>query len=290
MNSEHQSILIGVIVLLLIINTTAIFSLASEKGMIDGGQPAVTVTNKSTVSSPAVSATPTKTLVSPTVSAKAPSAPTPGATSKAVAVQTQNTSAKAGIPANSSAIVFKKYTNGANLFSLDYPADWTVAEINATLLKTITRAKNEPGTPVVEFYSPSITRCDQLNKDDCVFVRSEVRIDVDPNRKTKSVEDYYLNDMVRLTAEYPIQMTRKDAQIYIGGRKAYSLEYHTGESQATDGISVIKVYVVIGERAYIITCHSHDPKLGEEDQFVKYSDEYQHMIKSFTYAGNLQVL
>jgi len=289
MDSEHQSLLIGVIILLLIINTTAIFSLASEKGMIDGGQSAVTVTNKSPVSSPTVSATPTKTIVSPTVSAKATSAPTPGATSKTVAVQTQNTTVKAGTPANSSATAFKKYTNGANLFSLDYPADWTVAEINATLLKTITRAKNEPGTPVVEFYSPSITRCDQLNKDDCVIVRSEIRIDVDPNRKTKSVEDYYLNDIVRL-ADDTIQMNRKDAQIYVGGRKAYSLVYHIGESQATDGVSVIKVYVVIGDRAYIITCHSHDPKLGEEDQFVKYSDEYQHMIKSFTYAGNLQVL
>lgn len=293
MKPELQTMIIGAVVLLLIINTTVLFSLVSSKDT--GGQavtPALNTTNVTPQKDPAVTPTQKKVISSPTVSAKATSAPKPGATSKAVTSKTQAATVKSNSTANSSTTGFLKYSNETYLFSIDYPQDWTVEEMDKTLLKTInaSRSKKEPGITVVEFYSPAVVRCDQLNKDDCVLVRSEVRIDVEPDRKSKTLEDYYLNEMVRLTEDYPIQVTRKDAQIYVGGRKAYSLEYHTGESQGTDGVSVIKVFVIIGDRVFIITSHSHDPKTGEDDQFLQYSDEFQHMIRSFTYAGNLEVL
>ena len=296
MDPEHQSILIGVIILLLIINTTVIFSLASDKGTGTAGPTPVPTTpaiNKSATSSPTVSPTLNKTLVSPTVTSKATSAPKPGDTSKAVPTATQNATVKSVAPVNSSTAGYLKYTNNTYNFAIDYPSDWTLAEMNTSLLKTInaTRPKGEPGITVVEFYSPSIIRCDLSDKDDCVRVRSEVRVDVDKNTNTSlTFEDYYLRDVVRLMNAYPIQITRKDSVIYVGGHKAYSFEYHTGESQGTEGISVIRVYTMSGDKIYIITCHSHDPKSDEEDQFVKYSNVFQHMIRSFTYAGNMEVL
>jgi len=165
--------------------------------------------------------------------------------------------------------------------------------MNTTLLKTInaSRSKKEPGITVMELYSPAIVRCDEFNKDYCVKVQSEVRVDVDKfSSSGQTFEEYYLKDMVRLMNEYPIQITRKDAQIYINGKKAYSFEYHSGESQGTDGISVLRIYALSGDRVYIITCHSHDPKSGETDQFAKFSGLFQSIIKSVTYSGNLEVL
>jgi hypothetical protein len=298
MDPEHQTFLIGVIVLLLIINTTAIFSIASDKGLISGGQPAASVTAKPANASPAVTQALNKTLASPTVTSKAnatpSSVPKPGDTSKAVPAKTSNASVKTTpAPTKSSTAGYLKYTNDSYQFTISYPSDWTVAEMNTTLLKTInaSRSKKEPGITVVELYSPSIIRCDELNKDDCVQVRSEVRVDVDRfSNASQTFEDYYLKDVVRLMNEYPIQITRKDAQVSVSGRKAYSFEYHTGESQGTDGTSVIKIYAANGDRVFIITCHSHDAKTGETDQFVKYSGVFQSIIKSFTYSRNMEVL
>jgi hypothetical protein len=81
-----------------------------------------------------------------------------------------------------------------------------------------------------------------------------------------------------------------DPQIFIKGRKAYSFEYHEGASQESTGLTVIKVYTVIGERIFIITCHSHDPKSGEVNQYEQYYNDFQHMIKSFTYSGTMEIL
>jgi len=294
MKPETQTLVIGAVILLLIINTTVLLSVVSSQGA--GNQsalPSLNKTNTSVQNNPAVITT-KKAVASPTVSTTTSAAPKPGTTSKAVSDKTQTTTAaKSGSSTNSSGTGFLKYSNAPYTFAIDYPANWTVLEMNKTTLATInaSRPKKEPGITVVEFYSPSFIRCDEFNKDECVIVRSEVRVDVDPSRNmSKSLDEYFVNETVRLTDGYPIQISRKDAQIYIGGKKAYSLEYHTGASGQTDGIHVIKVYTVMGDRVFIITCHSHDAKIGEVDQFLEYSDDFRHMISTFTFSGNLKVL
>jgi len=73
MTAEHESLLFGVIFLLLIINSTAIFSLASSQGMIYSDKSTVSVTpleseNATLSSSEKPSATPTETqpVITPT--------------------------------------------------------------------------------------------------------------------------------------------------------------------------------------------------------------------------------
>jgi hypothetical protein len=157
MDPEHQSILIGVIILLLIINTTVVFSLVSEKSAATPVQPEVTP-DKSALTSPTVSPAANKTATSPNVTAKATTAaPKPGDTSKAVPAKTNVTAkptatVKPAATANASA-GFLKYSNTTYQFGIDYPKDWTVAEMTANLLKTVNASlsKKEPGITVVEF-------------------------------------------------------------------------------------------------------------------------------------------
>lgn len=287
MKPEHQTLIAGAVILLLIIGLTVIFSFASshDQGVSENS------TNISSGSAKTVTAAANVTAKPTAKATKATAAPKPGDSSAAVPAKAQNATVK--LPVNASTAGYLRYVNDTYLFSIDYPADWTVAEMNKTLLKTVNQSRiaREPGITVVEFYSPGIVRCDPLNQDDCVLVRSEVRVDVDMYRNTsRSFEEYYINDTVRLIEDYPIQIHRKDPQILINGRKAFSLDYHTGESSTSNGINVRRVYTVMGDRVFIITCHSHDPKDDEEDQYIKYSGVFDHMIRSFDYAGILRVL
>jgi hypothetical protein len=286
MDPEHQSILIGVIVLLLIINTTAVFSLASDRGMLGSGPSPTPAVNK-TAGNPTATATQNPALVSPTVSSKNTT------TSNATPAKSSNTTAgsvKTSSPVTSNASRYRTYTNESYTFSLDYPANWTMAEMSPALLKTInaTRLKSETGIRVVEFYSPSIIRCDSSVTGDCAYIRTKVSVDVAYLPANMTFDEYFINRTLAMTDDNSVGMRRASPVITLNYTKAYSLEYNSGYNE--DQAYVTKIFGLFGGRVYMITYRSNFPKINEENQFEKYSGDFQHMLKSFAYTGSLRYL
>jgi len=80
MENQYLSILIGFIIIVLIVNTTAIFSIASDQGLMSSGQPRIPVSAVTSVSSPrdeVVSASPSPTPIAPAITPTVPPIPVP---------------------------------------------------------------------------------------------------------------------------------------------------------------------------------------------------------------------
>ena len=283
MDHRHQEILIGVIVLILIINITLLYSF--ETGM---GQPAASAQNKTNASllkDAAVNVSTTKSAATPTATPKTTSAPAANA-SKAAPAATAN----AGSSAPSATAGFRTYTNASYTFSMDYPANWTVAEMTPALLKTTnaTRPRSETGIRVVDFYSPAVMRCDDTNAGNCVYIRTRVSVDVTGLPANMTFEDYFINRTLAMTLDNSVGMRRSSPVVSLNNTKAYSLEYNSGYE--LNQAYVTKVFGLFNGQVYIITYRANYPKTGEVNQFYEYSDDFEHMIKSFGYTGPLTYL
>jgi hypothetical protein len=179
----------------------------------------------------------------------------------------------------------RKYTNLPYAFSLEYPSAWEVND----LTPKIDTPNGMPGKiDVVDFYSPSITRCNNEGHD-CKLVRAQFSIDVDENPGTSDVSDYYVRDVARLSTEYPIQITKSNAQTILSNEKALRLDYQLGNDI---DIKVIRVYSIINGKVYIFNFHSHYPTTildqktheitMEPDMLEEYIGPMEQSLKSFT--------
>lgn len=175
---------------------------------------------------------------------------------------------------------FLKYTNTEYGFSMDYPGDWQAAGIGYD------NDLSDPGVRVVEFYSPSVLRCNTDSQ--CVNVRATVSVDVDTAPFTDELEEYYVKDVARITTASGVDITRKQAKITISGVKGYSFDYAGKDKYG--GINVMRAYTIVGEHAYIVTFLAHAPKNNEEDMFDKYYNDIQHMLKSFSATGGIRTI
>jgi PsbP-like protein len=285
MNSEHQSIVIWVVILLLIINTTALLSLASDKGMFGFGQNATAGANKSSGSSGGNPA-----LVSPTVSSNKTT--TSGAANASKTAPAKSPTTAAASPAKSSPAVsttprYLSYTNTSYSFSIDYPSNWTKVEMTPALLKATnaSRMKSESGLQVVDFFSPAIVRCDNIDSDNCVYVRTQVSVDVEKFPENTTIDDYFNQKTLAMLNDDSVGTRRASPITTLDNAKAYSIEYNAGYD--LNRVYVTKVFGLFGGEIYTITYRANFPKSGEVNQFEEYSGDFQHMIKSFNYTGSL---
>jgi len=174
------------------------------------------------------------------------------------------------VPATS----FNQYSNSEYGFSIDYPTDWQMNEIN----------EPEPDISphrftVVKFYSPSFVRCNSEGKD-CVNVRSEVMVEVDTDPVTTELDTFFVKDVARITSGGNVQITRRDAMFKLSGKKAYRLDYNFRSD--TEDTNVLSAYSILNDKAYIVTFHAHNPVRSEKiNQFMLYYNDVIHMFDSF---------
>lgn len=190
-------------------------------------------------------------------------------------------------PGNSTpAVTYLTYSNASYGFSIDYPSDWTVNDAPvANPSDPASPPGFEPKIDVVEFYSPAITRC---NNGDCVLVRSEVHVEVDPSPSTTVLSDYYVKDVAAISQGEEVDITGHNAMFKLSGQNAYRLDFKTGYDISE--INIQRAYTIIGGKAYVITFHAHAPYSGEVDQFEEYYNTAQDMFKSFQTTASLKVL
>ena len=224
-------------------------------------------------------------IVSGTGTAPATSATTAPATlqtpGETVAPVTPDTTVATPVPTTTAeGTQFLKYTNTVYGFSMDYPSTWQAAEIGYD------SDLSDPGVRVVEFYSPSILRCDTDSQ--CMNVRATVSVDVDTTPFTDELEDYYVRDVARITTAKGVDITRKQAKITLSGVKGYSFDFASTDNYG--GINVMRAYTIVGDHAYIVTFLAHAPKNNEEDMFDKYYNDIQHMLKSFSATGGIKTI
>jgi hypothetical protein len=222
------------------------------------------------VATPAqTSATPQTTIIT--------ASPTPVATQQTIAPLETITFANAED--------FLTYTNSKYGFSLMYPGDWEVNEVNpATGVPDGLPSKDT----VVVFYSPAIKRCDN-DGINCVAVRSEMTVGVDNNPGTTEISEYYVKDVARISSDFPIKVTKTNAQIELSWGKALRLDYELARDY---DVKVIREYLISNGKVYIITFHSHLPKTlldpktktsyNEPDMMQIYLDDVITSMKSFT--------
>jgi PsbP-like protein len=285
MDQEHQSLVIGAIVLLLIINTTVLYSFVTSQGMnAQSAAPAQNNSSAALLKDQAVNASGTKVPATPTVT------PTSTKTPANASAAAPAGSAKTNVSAHPSAPRYLSYANTSYTFSIDYPANWTMAEMNPALLKTVnaTRLRSETGIRVVEFYSPSITRCDDTVPGNCVLIRTRVSVDVASFPQNMTFDEYFVNQTLAMTLDNSVGMRRASPVVTLNNTKAYSLEYNAG--YGLNQVYVTKVFGLFNDKVYIITYRANFPKTGEENQFEKYYNDFQHMLKSFEYTGQMQYL
>ena len=80
MENQYLSILLGFIIIILIVNTTAIFSIASDQGLMGSAQPRIPVSAVTSVSSPieeVVSTSPSPVPTTPVITPTVPPTPVP---------------------------------------------------------------------------------------------------------------------------------------------------------------------------------------------------------------------
>ncbi len=286
MDQEHQSLVIGAIVLLLIINTTVLYSFVTSPGMNGQSSAPAQNTSAALLKDQAVNASVTKVPATPTATPTAAPAKTTANASAAASAA----SPKTNVSAPSNATRYLNYANASYTFSIDYPANWTMAEMTPALLRTVnaTRLRSETGIRVVEFYSPSITRCDDSNAGSCVLIRTKVSVDVTGLPPNMTFDEYFVNRTLAMTLDNSIGMRRSSPVMTLNNTKAYSLEYNAG--YGLDQVYVTKIFGLFGDQVYIITYRANFPKTGEENQFEKYYNDFQHMVKSFAYTGSFQYL
>ena len=183
-------------------------------------------------------------------------------------------------------MTYLTYSNSTYGFSIDYPSDWTVNDAPVQNYSDPAEPPGfEPKIDVVEFYSPSITRC---THGDCVLVQAEMHVEVDPTPSTTDLSDYYVKDVAAISQGLSIDITGHNALYKLSGQNAYRLDYRTGSDTST--INVQRAYTIIGGKAYVITFHAHAPYSGEVDQFQEYYNAAQDMFKSFKSSSTVRVL
>lgn len=207
-------------------------------------------------------------------------AATPAPTAAETPVQTTAAATTIAAAATTEGTQFLKYTNPSHGFSIDYPSDWEVTEI------TSDPDLSDPGFRIVEFYSPSILRCNTDSQ--CVYVRARVTIDVDETPFTDELEEYYVKDVARITTASGVEITRKQAKIELSKTKAYSFDYIGTDEYG--GIKVMRAYTLIGDNGYIVTYTAHSPKNEEVDMFDQYYNDVQHMMDSFSATGTIKTI
>ena len=177
---------------------------------------------------------------------------------------------------------FNQYSNYEYGFSIDYPGDWQPNELNA----------QNPYYPerydIVEFYSPIFIRCN-TDMSDCVKVRSEVKVEVDTTPGVE-LDTFFINDVVHITTEDLVEITRRDATFKISGDVAYRLDYVTKSD--TGDIKTIRIYTTQNDKIYIITFHAHSPVRTENiDQYQLYYNDVMTMFASFKMnEDNLKII
>jgi hypothetical protein len=219
-------------------------------------------------------ATPTPTSVIPATSSAAISEtliPVITVTSEVTPVPTTGTS-------------FNQYSNSKYGFSIDYPSDWQKNDLG-TQEPDISLTRYD----VVEFYSPSILRCN-TEKNDCVNVRAEVKVEVDTNPAYKDLDTFFIKDVARITSEGGVEITKRDAMFKLMGDKAYRLDYLSKLS--TGNVNVLSAYTIKDGKAYIITYHAHSPARDEKiNQFEQYYNDVMSMFSSFNAnVGNYKTI
>jgi hypothetical protein len=176
---------------------------------------------------------------------------------------------------------FYQYSNYEYGFSIDYPAEWQSNELNTQNPYYLERYD------IVEFYSPIFKRCN-TDKSDCVKVRSEVKVEVDTTPWLNST--FFVNDVVRITTEDLVEITRRDATFKISGDVAYRLDYVTKAD--TGDIKTIRIYTIQNDKIFIITFHAHSPVRTENiDQYQLYYNDAMTMFASFKMnEDNLKII
>ncbi len=195
------------------------------------------------------------------------------------AVMPEQTVAGAGAAAD-----FSTYTSPIYGFSIEYPAGW---EVNDVTPEVGTPDGLLGKTPVVDFYSPAIKRCDS-DGENCVLVRSQMTVGVDQAPWTTEISEYYVKDVASISRDNPIKITKNSAQIELAWGKALRLDYNLDPKE----IKVIREYLIANGKVYIITFHSHYPKAAldpvtrvstqEPDMMEMYLDDIMVSLKSFT--------
>jgi len=178
------------------------------------------------------------------------------------------------VPETTAPTIFKKYSNSPYGFSIDYPGDWEVNEVNLQEPDiSLTRVN------VVEFYSPSFLRCN-TEKTECVNVRAEVKIEADPHPSSTDLDTFFVKDVARITSGSSIEITKRDAMFKLVGDKAYRLDY-TSDSDGEE-INALSAYTIKNGVAYVITYHAHAPARAETtNQFEQYYNDVMTMFSSF---------
>ena len=169
---------------------------------------------------------------------------------------------------------FDEYSNSEYGFSIDYPSDWQRNELN-TMEPEISLSRFD----VVEFYSPSFLRCNS-EKSDCVYVRSEVKIEVDTNPVSTELDTFFVKEVARMSTLSGFEITKRDSMFKLSGTKAYRLDYtsHTD----TEEINVLSAYTIQNDMGYIISYHAHAPVRDEKiNQFEQYYNDAMSMFSSF---------
>ena len=215
--------------------------------------------------------------IQPTTFSKTPS---PVSTAPTTPVTTVAPPATTASPVPMPTTSFNQYSNSGYGFSIDYPSDWQKNELNEPEPEISSHRYT-----VVEFYSPSFVRCNSEGND-CVNVRSELKIEVDTNPVSTELETFFVKDVARITNGGNVEITMRNAMFKLSGSKAYRLDYIFRSD--TENINVVSAYTILNDKAYIVTFHSHPPVRSEKiNQYMLYYNEVMHMFDSFkTTAGN----
>jgi len=223
-------------------------------------------------------------VVAGCVSSSAP-APTPAATTQAPVPTSIETTAvpvttipTVNVTGTTAATVFKTYTSSKYGFSIDYPGNWDVNEVD-TLESDISLTRHD----AVEFYSPTFLRCN-TDKSECVNVRAMVKVETDTNPSSTDLDTFFVKDVARITSSNSIEITKRDAMFKLMGDKAYRLDYK--QDTTTGSINALSAYTIKNDKAYVITYSAHAPeRLEQNNQFEQYYNDVMTMFGSFTITG-----
>jgi hypothetical protein len=175
----------------------------------------------------------------------------------------------------------KTYTSSQHGFSIDYPSDWEVSEKNLLKASSLSRYN------VVEFYSPSINRCDS-DQSSCSIVKTTVMVEVETSPNAKDIADYFVPEVARITSENMAQITKRDSSFRLSGAKAYRLDYSAQYNK--NEINVLSAYTLINGSVYIVTYRAYTPVRLEQNQFELYYNTAMDMFKSFRVDRAVTVL
>jgi len=260
LQSRNMKMIIGIVVAIAIVAAVFFIGLPMMKsGQKSTGIEPAKITSAPTIS-PTQIPTPVETTVIFTQVTTAPSlSPTPQQTQSAM----------------------KTYTSSKFGFSIDYPSNWEVNEKNMLETPSLTRYD------VIEFYSPSINRCD-TDQSSCSLVKSTIMVEVETKPGTKELADYFVPEVARITSQNGAQITKRDSSFKLSGAKAYRLDYTAIYNK--NAINLLSAYTLINDNAYIITYRAYTPVRLEENQFELYYNTAMDMYKSFNVKGAVTVL